>query len=413
LCRGGVVAHDERARGELDAIGRERLLRNLHRHVLQLVTERDHVVRAGVRDRDAGRACAGETSLRHGRRHRRDLRLQDRRIGHRHHVHVERVAHRPAAVVVRLQARVGIVLLLEQVLREAAIRLVALDHVRTRGIRLVAHLHGLVGHTDFDALDAQHVHHFGGARHVALHRDDVAVRRLRLAVLDGIARLDVEVLEDGGREHRRELQRRDDAGFHVVRIRAPRERGHVLGGVLNAAIPLTILATTTARRHATARGEPARRATGAGRTTTSTGARTTGPAGTTSRRRCHGFDITARLRLVHLHETVVVVRDGAEIARRPAVHERVRVHPGHAVLRHLRELEVREPRQLGEQDRIEIRILWRTPAVRVEQRLRFMQVVHDRRVRREVPIDDAAHLQQRDVDVAVVVVVHVLAPVRQ
>ena len=108
----------------------------------------------------------------------------------------------------------------------------------------------------------------------------------------------------------------------------------------------------------------------------------------------------------------MVVRHRSEIAGRPAVHERVGVHARHAPLRHLRHLPVAEPRQLGEQDRIEIRILRRATGVRVQQRLRFMQIVHDRRIRREVPIDDRAHLHQLDVDVAIVVVVHVLAPVR-
>ena len=42
-----------------------------------------------------------------------------------------------------------------------------------------------------------------------------------------------------------------------------------------------------------------------------------------------------------------------------------------------------------------------------------MQIVHDRRMGREVPVDDRAHLHQVDVDVAIVVVVHVLPPVRQ
>ena len=76
------------------------------------------------------------------------------------------------------------------------------------------------------------------------------------------------------------------------------------------------------------------------------------------------------------------------------------------------ELEVREERQLGEENRIEVRILRRRAAVGVEQRLRLVQVVHDRRVRREVPVGDGAHRHLRQVDVAVVVVEDVLAPIR-
>ena len=90
----------------------------------------------------------------------------------------------------------------------------------------------------------------------------------------------------------------------------------------------------------------------------------------------------------------------------------MRVDAGHAPLGHLRELEVREERQLGEENRIEVRILRRRTAVGVEQRLRLVQVVHDRRVRREVPVGDGAHRHLRQVDVAVVVVEDVLAPIR-
>jgi hypothetical protein len=90
----------------------------------------------------------------------------------------------------------------------------------------------------------------------------------------------------------------------------------------------------------------------------------------------------------------------------------VRVHARHPVLRHLGELEVREKRQLGEQYRIEIRILRRSAAVGVEKRERFVEVVHDRRVRRKVPLGQRAHRHLRQIDVAIVVVIHVLSPVR-
>ena len=108
----------------------------------------------------------------------------------------------------------------------------------------------------------------------------------------------------------------------------------------------------------------------------------------------------------------MIVRNGAQIAGRPTIHECVCIDTRHSILGHLRHLEVCKPRQLREEQRIEIGILWRRAAVRVKQRLRFMQIVHDRRMRREVPIHDRAHLQQRNVDVAIVVVIHVLPPVR-
>ena len=121
----------------------------------------------------------------------------------------------------------------------------------------------------------------------------------------------------------------------------------------------------------------------------------------------------ARLRLVHLHHAVVVVGDRSEIARRPAVHERPRVDARHAPLRHLREFPVAEELQFGEEQRIEIRILRWPARVDVHQRQRFMQVVHDRRMRGVVPVGDRAHRHLRQVDVAVVVVEDVLAPVGQ
>ena len=102
----------------------------------------------------------------------------------------------------------------------------------------------------------------------------------------------------------------------------------------------------------------------------------------------------------------------SEVAGRPAVHERVRVDAGHAPLGHLGELEVREEGQLGKEDRIEVRILGRGAAVGVEQRQRFMQVVDDRGMRGEVPVGNRAHRDLRQVDVAIVVVEDVFAPVR-
>src|SRR5262249_58375727 len=84
-----------------------------------------------------------------------------------------------------------------------------------------------------------------------------------------------------------------------------------------------------------------------------------------------------------------------------------------SVLRHLLELVVREERQLGKENRIEVWVLRRATAERVEQRLRLVQIVDDRRMRGEVPIGDRAHLQLREVDVAIVVVKDVLPPVRK
>jgi len=109
----------------------------------------------------------------------------------------------------------------------------------------------------------------------------------------------------------------------------------------------------------------------------------------------------------------VVVGHRAEVARRPAVHEVVRPHARHAPLGHLRDFEVREEGQLEPEDRVEVRILRRVAAVGVQQRLRFVQVVNDWGFRSHVPVEQRAHRHQRHVEVAVVVVKCVLAPVGQ
>ena len=107
----------------------------------------------------------------------------------------------------------------------------------------------------------------------------------------------------------------------------------------------------------------------------------------------------------------MVRRHEREVAGRPHVDVAVRPDAGHAVFRHLRHLEVRHHRQLAVEDRIEVRVLRRLAAEGVKQGLRLMQVVHDRRVPLEVPVEQRLHLDLRVVDVAVVVVKDVLAPV--
>ena len=126
---GRVIGDDKRAGGELDAVGRERLLCNTHRHVPQLVAERNHVVRAEVRDRDSGRSRARKFATQLRSRDECRPRLEDRRICALDDIDVERVPHRPTAIVVRLQTRVGILLLLDEIFREPTIRLIALDNV--------------------------------------------------------------------------------------------------------------------------------------------------------------------------------------------------------------------------------------------------------------------------------------------
>ena len=397
-----LAVDDERAGRERRVASGEALFGHLHRHRAQQIAQGDHVVRAGMRHGDGRSTAAARVALEHDLVDRRDRGLEDAHVGDLDDVHIHGESHRPAAVVVRVQARVGILLAFDEILGETAIRLIALDDIRAGGIGDVTDRHRRSGLSHFDALHTQQIHELRHARHVTLQRNHEPVRRLDLALFNAVARLDVEVLEHRGREHRRQLQRRQHARLHVVRIRATRERGDVVEADRITAVPLAILRATTTGGH--------RPSATAAQTTTGRRRRRRDAATRVRHRRA--VEVTSRLRLVHLHETVVVVRDRPEIPGRPAVHERMRVHAGHAPFGHLCHFPVAEPRQLGEQDRIQIRILRRATRVRVQQWLRFMQIVHDRRIGREVPFDDRAHLHQLDVDVAIVVVVHVLAPVR-
>src|SRR5262249_17272450 len=161
-------------------------------------------------------------------------------------------------------------------------------------------------------------------------------------------------------------------GLHVVRVVAAREVLHRVGRNRNAAIPLARLTTAASRRYRrattaeagaasttterreriiAAAGRPAG-APAAAPTTTTLGtsgrAAATAPAaastatagGRAVRRRRWRCRFTTRLRLVHAHHAVVIVRNGAEVAGRPPVHEGVRVDAGHAPLGHLRQLPV-------------------------------------------------------------------------
>ena len=109
----------------------------------------------------------------------------------------------------------------------------------------------------------------------------------------------------------------------------------------------------------------------------------------------------------------MIRRHEGEIARRPHVDEGVRPDAGHAVLGELGHLEVGEPRHLAVQDRIERRILRRLTAERVEERHRLVQVVHDGRMPLQIPVEHRPHRHLRVIDVAVVVVKDVFAPVRR
>ncbi len=104
-------------------------------------------------------------------------------------------AHGPGAVVVGHQLGVGVDLLAEQRLGEAAVGLVALDDQRARGIGSVLQLDLGRGAADLDALHAQDVDDERDAGHVLLvGGNDEGVGRFGFAGVDGVAALDVEVV---------------------------------------------------------------------------------------------------------------------------------------------------------------------------------------------------------------------------
>src|SRR3989304_1811099 len=70
--------------------------------------------------------------------------------------------------------------------------------------------------------------------------------------------------------------------------------------------------------------------------------------------------VTAGLRLIHLHQAVVIVGDRSEVTWGPAVHEGKVIDAGHPPLGHLRQLPLGEPGQLGEEQWIEVRVLRRS-----------------------------------------------------
>ena len=309
----------------------------------------------------------------------RDRRVEDLLVRGRLDLDLQHQSHRPARVVIGAQRLVRERLLLQQGLDESAVRLVALDHVRPGRERAVRQRDLAAGLRHLDALQLQQRQEQIDARQVLLAgRHDVRVRRLLLSGLQAVAALAVEVLDQDVGERRCVLQRGEHGGLHVVGVVAHRPRHFLVR-----------------------RQRPIPFAAGL--------ASALGWCDLALHRR--GAAVAERL--VHPDQAVVIRRHEGEIARRPHVHEAVRPHAGHAVLGELHHLEVGKRRQFAVHDRIEIGILWRLPGERVEERHRFVQVVHHRRMRLQVPRQVRTHRHLRVVDVAVVVVKDVLAPVRR
>ena len=188
-------------------------------------------------------------ALRYRDGHRRGRHGEQRGVRHFDHIHHHREAHGPAAVIVGTEPRVRILLPLEQVLGQPAIGLIPLDEVRSRGIAHGIDFERLPGDADFDPLSPENVHQFGRPGHVPLDRDDVAIWGLRLPILDRVPGLHIEILEHRGREHRRQLERREHARLHVVGVGAAGEFGRVVLADRDPAIPLTFLRATPSAGH--------------------------------------------------------------------------------------------------------------------------------------------------------------------
>ena len=125
----------------------------------------------------------------------------------------------------------------------------------------------------------------------------------------------------------------------------------------------------------------------------------------------HGGGAAVAHDLVHAHHAVVVGGHDGDVAGGPSVDVGVGPDAGHAVLGELRHLEVGEPGELAPEDGVEEGVLRGLAAVGVEEPDGLVQVVHDGRVPVEIPLEEVLVGEAGVVDVAVVVVLGVLAPV--
>jgi hypothetical protein len=96
----------------------------------------------------------------------------------------------------------------------------------------------------------------------------------------------------------------------------------------------------------------------------------------------------------------------------PALAEAPRPNARHAESRHRAHFVKRHLEELAEQNRIEVSVPWTGAVPRLQQRDRFVQIVHHRRVIFvEHSMDRACELQRFLMRVAVVIVIDVVAPV--
>jgi hypothetical protein len=228
---------------------------------------------------------------------------------------------------------------------------------------------------EFQSLPAQVVHRFGGVGlRVLPGRNHPSVDGAIPALVHGAPALAPVVVQVGRPVPRHVVEREQDGRFLDVRVRA---RAPVDG------------------RQRRIRTEPL------------------------AARRRRGRGDLVRVGAVALHlveppDRVVRVRDEEQVVGHPAVVEPVGPHARHAALRHLHHVVLGEHPPFVDGDRVERFVVRTRSGARVQVRLRLVQVVqHGRR-----PLEKCARGVLREVEelshaVAVVVVLHVLAPVHE
>ena len=189
-------------------------------------------------DRKARAARSGNRALRLELGHQRRLGVENRLVVHFLHVDERGEPLRPAAVVVRHERGVRIDLLSQQRPREPSIRLIGLHDERASRVRLRADLELGRRAPDFDALHPQDPDERLELGHVTVRQQHERERRIGLAHVDRVLGLAIEVLDDEVRERRGQLERREDAGLHVVRVVAARERPGRAWGHGESLVPL-------------------------------------------------------------------------------------------------------------------------------------------------------------------------------
>ena len=296
-------------------------------------------------------------------------------------------AHGPGAVVVGGELGVGVDLFAEEGFGEAAVGLVALHDEGACGIGAVLEFDFGGGAAHFDSLHAEDLDDEGDACHVLLiGGKDIGVGWFGFAGVDGVFALGVEIFEDDLGKGGGELEGGEDAGLGVVGVVAHGPHDVFVGWI--GAIPLALGdvaagASAAAFEFRLGLGDEA----------------------------VHGGGAAVAHDLVHAHHAVVVGGHDGDVAGRPAVDVAVGPYAGHAVFGELRHLEVGEPGELGPEDGVEEGVLRRLAAVGVEEPDGLVEVVHDGRMPIEIPLEEVLVGEAGVVDVAVVVVFGVLAPV--